>query len=99
MVVVGGLGSMQGVFYGAIFVVLLPTIIAFVRDYLPDDVGQMPGLQPGLFGLILVLFLVFEPLGIYGRWLKIRQFFSEFPLYRNATHKRQKSYLRTERVR
>lgn len=99
MVVVGGLGSMQGVFFGAIFIVLLPQAIAFLRDYLPDDVGQMPGLEPGLFGLILVLFLVFEPLGIHGRWVKIRSFFSEFPLYRKATYKRQKSYLRTERVR
>lgn len=99
MVVVGGLGSMHGVFYGALFVVALPQFIAIMRDTLPAVIGQMPGLEPGLFGLILVLFLIYEPLGIYGRWLKIQQFFNEFPLYRRATHKRQKSYLRTERVR
>jgi branched-chain amino acid transport system permease protein len=99
MVVVGGLGSMHGVFYGAIFIGLLPQGIAIVRDTLPPVVGQLPGLEPGIFGLILVLFLIYEPLGIYGRWRKIRQFFDEFPLYRKATHKRQKSYLRTERVR
>lgn len=99
MVVVGGLGSMHGVFYGAIFIVVLPQFIAIMRDTLPAAIGQLPGLEPGLFGLILVLFLIFEPLGIYGRWLKIKQFFDEFPLYRKATHKRQKSYLRTERLR
>lgn len=99
MVVVGGLGSMHGVFYGAIFIVVLPQFIAIMRDTLPAAIGQLPGLEPGLFGLILVLFLIFEPLGIYGRWLKIKQFFDEFPLYRRATHKRQKSYLRTERLR
>ncbi len=99
MVVVGGLGSMHGVFYGAIFIGLLPQGIAIMRDTLPPAIGQLPGLEPGLFGLILVLFLIYEPLGIYGRWRKIRQFFDEFPLYRKATHKRQKSYLRTERVR
>ena len=99
MVVVGGLGSMHGVFYGAIFIGLLPQGIAIMRDYLPTGIGQLPGLEPGLFGLILVLFLIYEPLGIYGRWRKVRQFFDEFPLYRKATHKRQKSYLRTERVR
>ncbi|MBT8077428.1 MAG: branched-chain amino acid ABC transporter permease [Gammaproteobacteria bacterium] len=99
MVVVGGLGSMHGVFYGAIFIGLLPQGIAMMRDSLPSAVGQLPGLEPGLFGLILVLFLIYEPLGIYGRWRKIRQFFEEFPLYRKATHKRQKQYLRTERVR
>ncbi len=99
MVVVGGLGSMHGVFYGAIFIVVLPQFIAIMRDTLPAAIGQVPGLEPGLFGLILVLFLIFEPLGIYGRWLKIKQYFDEFPLYRKSTHKRQKSYLRTERLR
>ena len=99
MVVVGGLGSMHGVIFGAVFIVLLPQGIAILRDVLPPVIGQMPGLEPGLFGLILVLFLIYEPLGIYGRWRKIRHFFEEFPLYRRATHKRQKSYLRTERVR
>lgn len=99
MVVVGGLGSMHGVFYGAIFIGLLPQGIAIMRDSLPAAVAQMPGLEPGIFGMILVLFLIYEPLGIYGRWRKIRQFFDEFPLYRKSTHKRQKRYLRTERVR
>lgn len=99
MVVVGGLGSLHGVIYGAIFIGLLPQGIAFLRDVLPASVGQLPGLEPGIFGLILVLFLLFEPQGIYGRWLKIRQYLELFPLYRKATHKRQKSFLRTERVR
>jgi branched-chain amino acid transport system permease protein len=99
MVVVGGLGSLHGVIFGAIFIGILPQGIAVLRDSLPPAIGQVAGLEPGLFGLILVLFLIFEPLGIYGRWRKIRHFFEEFPLYRKATHKRQKSYLRTERVR
>jgi branched-chain amino acid transport system permease protein len=99
MVVVGGLGSLHGVIFGAIFIVLLPQGIAVLRDWLPPAIGQLPGLEPGVFGLILVLFLIYEPLGIYGRWVKIRDFFETFPLYRKATHERQRSYLRTERVR
>jgi branched-chain amino acid transport system permease protein len=99
MVVVGGLGSLHGVFFGAIFIGLLPQGIALMRDSLPPFISQMPGLEPGIFGLILILFLIYEPLGIYGRWLKIRHYFELFPVYRRATHKRQKSYLRTERMR
>jgi len=99
MVVVGGLGSLHGVIFGALFLGLLPQAIAMLRDALPPALGQVPGLEPGIFGLILILFLVYEPLGIYGRWLKIRQYFELFPLYRKATWKRQKSYLRTERMR
>ena len=99
MVVVGGLGSLQGVVFGAIFIGLLPQAIALVRDYLPASIGQTPGLEPGVFGAIMILFLIYEPMGIYGRWLKIRQYFQLFPLYRKATFKRQKSYLRTERMK
>lgn len=99
MVVVGGLGSMHGVIYGAIFIGLLPQGIAMLRDHLPPALAQLPGLEPGIFGLILVLFLIYEPLGMHGRWHKIRQYLDEFPLYRKATHKRQKSYLRTGRIR
>ena len=98
LVVVGGLGSLHGVVFGAIFVGYLPQVIALARDVLPASVGQIPGLELGVFGAILALFLVFEPLGLYGRWLKIRSWLSQFPLYRKATFKRQKSYLRTERV-
>ena len=99
MVVVGGLGSLHGVIYGAIFIGLLPQGIAILRDTLPGGLAQIPGLEPAIFGLILVLVLIYEPRGIYGRWLKIRNYFEEFPLYRKATHQRQRSYLRTERLR
>lgn len=99
MIVVGGLGSLHGCFFGAIIVAFLPQFLALVKDVLPPSIGQIPGLQGGVFGLILVLFVLLEPYGIYGRWRKIRLFFEVFPLYRRATFKRQRSYLRTERMR
>ena len=58
-----------------------------------------PGVEAGIFGLILVLVILLEPLGIYGRWLKIKLFFSTFPMYKASTFKRQKSYMRSERLR
>jgi branched-chain amino acid transport system permease protein len=60
---------------------------------------KKPGVEAGIFGLILVLVILLEPLGIYGRWVKIRIFFSTFPMYKAATFKRQKSYMRSERLR
>jgi branched-chain amino acid transport system permease protein len=60
---------------------------------------KQPGLEPGLFGLILVLFILFEPLGVYGRWRKVQVYFSTFPLYKRATFRRQKTYMRSERLR
>ncbi len=98
LVVVGGLGSLHGVIFGAFFITIVPQFIAVVRDWLPDEIAQRGGLEPLTFGAVLILFLMYEPLGIYGRWVKIRLFFSQFPLYRKKTFLRQKSYLKTERV-
>ncbi len=98
-VIVGGLGSIHGAIFGAIFIGILPQAIAIARDYLPEKVAQMPGLEPGIFGLILVYIILLEPMGIYGRWLKIRFFFDLFPLYKKATFKRQKTFQKSERVR
>jgi branched-chain amino acid transport system permease protein len=121
LVIVGGLGSLHGAVFGAIFVALLPPLIAILRDSIPasmndaaaamnikllaivgEGIGNFlkkPGVEAGIFGLILVLVILLEPLGMYGRWVKIRVFFSTFPMYRGATFKRQKSYMRSERLR
>ncbi len=121
MVVVGGLGSLHGAIFGAVFVAMLPVAISQARDAVPAWGGQIaavfgrgagdavfaaldrfvkqPGLEPGIFGLILALFILYEPLGIYGRWVKVRIFFSTFPLYKQATFRRQKAYMRSERLR
>ncbi|MEI5682018.1 branched-chain amino acid ABC transporter permease [Mesorhizobium sp. CCNWLW179-1] len=97
MVVVGGMGSIHGAIFGAIFVGALPQLIAIMRDYLPDSVARQPGIEPGIFGLLLVLTILFEPRGIYGRWLKIKHYFSVFPMHKKAAFSRQKSYTKSER--
>jgi len=99
MIVVGGLGSILGAILGAILVSILPIGISFLKDVLPPAVGQAAGLEPLVFGLIIVLFVMFEPQGLYGRWMKIRFFFETFPYYRKSSFVRQKSYLKTERMR
>ena len=57
------------------------------------------GLKGAIYGIIIMLFVLFEPLGLYGRWLKIKLFFQLFPLYKRATFKRQKIYVKSERNR
>ena len=99
VLVVGGVGSIHGAIFGAVFVVALPQVIAVAKGYLPTNVADAPGLEAGVFGLVLVLFILLEPMGLYGRWLKIRTYFSLFPLYKKASFKRQKTYLKSERLR
>ena len=99
MIVVGGLGSILGAILGAVFISILPVALSFLKDVLPPSIGQTAGLEPLLFGLIIVLVIMFEPLGIYGRWMKLRFFFETFPYYRKSSFVRQKTYLKTERMR
>ncbi|MGI9271286.1 MAG: branched-chain amino acid ABC transporter permease [Woeseiaceae bacterium] len=99
MIVVGGLGSILGAVFGAIFISVLPVALSFLKDVLPPSIGQTAGLEPLLFGLLIVIVIVFEPLGIYGRWMKLRFFLESFPYYRKSSFVRQKSYLKTERMR
>ena len=88
-----------GAILGAIVISLLPVGISFLKGILPPVIGQTAGLEPLLFGLIIVLVIVFEPGGLYGRWMKIRFFFETFPYYRKSSFVRQKAYLTTERMR
>jgi branched-chain amino acid transport system permease protein len=99
MVVIGGLGSVHGAFLGAIFLISMPQLISLSKDHLPTFIGQAPGLQGLVYGLVLIGFVLFEPLGLYGRWLKIRTYLQTFPFYRKGMFKRQKSFQKSDRLR
>ncbi|GAB2530708.1 MULTISPECIES: branched-chain amino acid ABC transporter permease [unclassified Simplicispira] len=99
MIVIGGLGSVHGVFLGAIFLITMPQAIGMVKDLLPDAIGQAPGLQAAIYGMVLVSFVLFEPNGLYGRWLKIRTWLQLFPFYRKGMFKRQKSFQKSDRLK
>jgi len=98
IVILGGVGSLHGAVLGAGFLIVLPQLIAVAKDYLPGNVAGS-GLQSIVFGMVLIGFIVFEPLGLYGRWLKVRTWFELFPFYRRGMFRRQKSYMKSERLR
>lgn len=99
MIVIGGMGSLHGAVFGAIFIIVLPQAIAMSKDFLPQAIAETSGLKAVVFGVIMILFVLFEPLGLYGRWIKIRTYFSLFPLYRKGMFDRQKAYQKSERLR
>ena len=67
-VIVGGLASVEGSILGAAFVILVPALLSETR-----------WLVPVLFGAAIIVVLVFEPLGLAGRWLKTRLYFQLWP--------------------
>lgn len=97
MIVVGGLGFIHGAFLGAIVIAFLPQALSMATDVMGS--ASIPGLEIGVFGAILIAFILFEPMGLYGRWLKIRIWLELFPFARRDMFRRQKSYLKTERLR
>ena len=102
-IVIGGLGSVHGAFFGAIVVVLLPQLIAIASDYLDNTAGiqiaAYPGLDTALFALLILLMVIYEPRGLYGVWFKVRTWLQLFPLYRKGMFRRTRTYLKTERQR
>ena len=98
IVILGGVGFVHGAVLGAAFLIVLPQLISIAKDYLPSNVAGS-GLQAVVFGLVLILFIIFEPHGLYGRWLKVRTWLELFPFYRRGMFRRQKSYMKSERLR
>ena len=103
VVTIGGLGFIQGAFLGAILITVMPQFIAILRDTanatIGIDLSAIPGLDTIIFSAILIGFIMYEPAGLYGRWLKMRFWWEIFPLARRDMFRRQKSYLKTERQR
>ena len=102
-VVIGGLGSVHGAFFGAIVVVVLPQLIAIARDFLDNAAGikvaAYPGMDTALFALLILLMVIYEPRGLYGVWFKVRTWLQLIPLYRKGMFRRTRTYLKTERQR
>ncbi len=67
-VIVGGLASVEGSILGAAFVILVPHVFSDAKQ-----------LVPVVYGIAIILILIFEPLGLSGRWLKIRLYFRMWP--------------------
>jgi branched-chain amino acid transport system permease protein len=99
LVVVGGLGSVHGAFLGAIFLITMPQLIAIAKDWLPPAIGHATGLQAVVYGVVLMAFVLFEPMGLYGRWVKVRTYLELLPFYRHGMFKRQKSFQKSERLK
>jgi branched-chain amino acid transport system permease protein len=83
MVIIGGLGSVLGSILGAVFLTLLPEILRIATGALagsfPHLVQIFTPLKVGVFGLTIVLFLVFEPDGLADLWRRVRNWFRLYP--------------------
>lgn len=86
IVVIGGVATISGTLIGAAFVTLLPEFLRVVAPYLPyvaaraGDTGlDVNYLQSMLFGILIVVFMLLEPRGLFGLWFRIRIYFKTWP--------------------
>ena len=83
MIIVGGLGSIAGSVYGAIFMMLLPTLLTEVSESVqagaPFLVEQLPAIKNAVFGLAIITFLILEPRGLNRIWSRMKDYVRFWP--------------------
>lgn len=87
MIVIGGIGTVAGAAMGAVFVVGLPEFVSYLssQGWLPfvAEIGggtfDEAAFSTILFGLFIVIFLVWEPFGLYGLWIRARNYWKGWP--------------------
>jgi len=82
MIIIGGMGSLLGALLGAAFVTLFPYAIEALLNLLPNVqklTGDVFAVNYASFGVVMVLFLVLEPLGLVGIWQRVQSYFLLWP--------------------
>jgi len=83
MIIIGGLGSIMGSIFGAVFITLLPELLRLATGALSGAFPHLSNLftpmKAGVFGLAIVLFLIFEPDGMAARWHSIKNYWKLYP--------------------
>ncbi|MFI9558203.1 branched-chain amino acid ABC transporter permease [Nonomuraea endophytica] len=85
MVLIGGVATVSGAIAGALFISLLQPITRSLPELLPivsADTTVTPNVfqvETVLYGLLIILFLVFEPRGLFGIWIRVRTYWKSWP--------------------
>ncbi len=83
MIIIGGLGSVMGSIFGAVFLTILPEVLnvaaSWAGGFFPNVSNYFLAMKGGIFGLVLVLFLIFEPEGLVRRWRLTKAYWKLYP--------------------
>lgn len=83
VMIIGGLGSMYGHIYGAVFITMLLEFIKLgimpLAVMWPQIAEKFLYLKDVFFGLIIILFLIFEPNGLAYRWWRVKRYIWLWP--------------------
>jgi branched-chain amino acid transport system permease protein len=88
MVLIGGVATVTGSIMGALFITFLPRIVKWLAGFwIFGFISESPAggfvtlaqFEQLLFGGLIVLFLIVEPLGLYGIWIRVRNYWKAWP--------------------
>jgi len=83
MIILGGLGSILGSIMGAILITGIPHFIIYLTDFFKESYPVLSGvivdLKLGIFGLIIVVTLLFEPQGLSGIYRRAKVYWKTWP--------------------
>jgi branched-chain amino acid transport system permease protein len=85
MVLIGGAGTISGAIAGAFFITLLPRFTRELQGWVPfistqpNEVPNVFQVETILYGLLIILFLIFEPRGLFGLWVRARNYWKSWP--------------------
>ncbi|RJL34624.1 branched-chain amino acid ABC transporter permease [Bailinhaonella thermotolerans] len=85
MVLIGGVATVSGAIAGALFITLLPRLtreLPALAPFISGDITRTPNVfqvETVLYGLLIIVFLVFEPRGLFGIWVRIRNYWKSWP--------------------
>jgi len=76
MVILGGLGTISGAFIGAVFILLFPVLLNSVGNNVfhgAIDATIISSIEQVVFGVLIIVFMIYEPLGMAKLWENIKQ--------------------------
>lgn len=76
IVIIGGLASIRGAFFGAALIVVFPLVLSRAGSFLLGDVfnsGVLDMSQRIVLGALIILFLILEPDGLVALWDRVRK--------------------------
>jgi branched-chain amino acid transport system permease protein len=83
MAIVGGLGTLVGSFFGPTAIIMLDLQVEHLSEFagtiFSEALDLATAFRPLTFGLVIVLFLMFEPRGIANWWRIVRSYFKLWP--------------------
>ena len=83
VILIGGVGSLHGTVFGAMFITLLLEGLKFavipLSEVFPALSEKFLNVKEAAFGLAIVLFLLYEPKGLAYRWEQMKNYFNLWP--------------------